>query len=347
MVALAEKYTREANSSRTRTSQNRYGARNPSPTVFLQPKNRGPARKNRILSTKYLDDSIEWYYYGYRYYSPALGRWPSRDPIGERGGLNVYGFVKNDAVDAWDFQGLWSEPVRYKEFERAYTYNGDDGPGTDLLSYLAELIHLDAGQAFGDDGWLRDLAGNAVDGIRGIKRNCWYSVPNVVHITQGDGGVDSPIVVWPGWLKGRKDEMVEYYEGKNYHVKDHSKSFAEGQNPNSVRTILKNDFNIYVWAHFGHGVGGADSGDLVFWNSTTTTKNYKSPSFFETKFRLSEVVLYSCKAGVKADEWLERFVAYTGKLWANDGTISLPLWPPWSKYKGLNGTTQSGPPSAL
>ncbi len=31
-------------------------------------------------------------YYGLRYYNPELGRWVNRDPIRERGGLNVYGF---------------------------------------------------------------------------------------------------------------------------------------------------------------------------------------------------------------------------------------------------------------
>ncbi len=33
----------------------------------------------------YADSKV--YYYGYRYYSPELGRWPSRDPIGEWGGM--------------------------------------------------------------------------------------------------------------------------------------------------------------------------------------------------------------------------------------------------------------------
>jgi RHS repeat-associated protein len=28
-------------------------------------------------------------YYGYRWYDPHTGRWPSRDPIEERGGLNL------------------------------------------------------------------------------------------------------------------------------------------------------------------------------------------------------------------------------------------------------------------
>lgn len=37
------------------------------------------------FSTKYYDAETGLYYYGYRYYSPEIGRWPSRDPIGEKG----------------------------------------------------------------------------------------------------------------------------------------------------------------------------------------------------------------------------------------------------------------------
>ena len=46
------------------------------------------------------------YYYGYRYYDPETGRWPSRDPIGERGGVNLYGFVGNNGVNRWDYLGM-------------------------------------------------------------------------------------------------------------------------------------------------------------------------------------------------------------------------------------------------
>ncbi len=35
------------------------------------------------FSTKYYDSETDLYYYGYRYYSPSLGRWISRDPIQE------------------------------------------------------------------------------------------------------------------------------------------------------------------------------------------------------------------------------------------------------------------------
>jgi RHS repeat-associated protein len=44
--------------------------------------------------------------YSYRWYDPVTGRWPSRDPIGERGGVNLYGFVGNDGVNQWDLLGL-------------------------------------------------------------------------------------------------------------------------------------------------------------------------------------------------------------------------------------------------
>jgi RHS repeat-associated protein len=37
------------------------------------------------FSTKPLDESTGLYYYGYRYYDPVTGRWPSRDPIEELG----------------------------------------------------------------------------------------------------------------------------------------------------------------------------------------------------------------------------------------------------------------------
>lgn len=39
------------------------------------------------------------------FYNPSTGRWLSRDPIGEKGGKNLYGFVQNDANDYWDTDG--------------------------------------------------------------------------------------------------------------------------------------------------------------------------------------------------------------------------------------------------
>jgi RHS repeat-associated protein len=58
------------------------------------------------FSSKYTDAETGLVYYGYRSYSPQLGRWLSRDPIEERGGTNLYGMVGNDPVNAVDVLGL-------------------------------------------------------------------------------------------------------------------------------------------------------------------------------------------------------------------------------------------------
>lgn len=63
------------------------------------------ARKSRIRP-KICRNRPGVAYYTYRYYDPLTGRWPSRDPIGEEGGVNMYGFVGNDGVNAWDVLGL-------------------------------------------------------------------------------------------------------------------------------------------------------------------------------------------------------------------------------------------------
>ena len=64
------------------------------------------------FSTKYTDGETGLVYYGFRFYSPDLGRWVNRDPIQERGGLNLYGMVSNDPVSRIDRLGLkWAIPA--------------------------------------------------------------------------------------------------------------------------------------------------------------------------------------------------------------------------------------------
>src|SRR6266498_5148024 len=60
------------------------------------------------FSTKYQDEETGLLYYGYRYLDVGTGRWLSRDPIEEEGGLSLYGLLGNDSVNKLDLLGMAS-----------------------------------------------------------------------------------------------------------------------------------------------------------------------------------------------------------------------------------------------
>jgi RHS repeat-associated protein len=58
------------------------------------------------FSSEFYDDETDLICYLFRYYDAATGRWLNRDPIRERGGINLYGFLGNAAVNVFDLLGL-------------------------------------------------------------------------------------------------------------------------------------------------------------------------------------------------------------------------------------------------
>ncbi len=95
------------------------------------------------FSTKHWDDVTGLGYWGHRWYSPGMGSWPSRDTIGEQGGLNLYGFVANYPIgfvdpvgfSVWDW-GIWPwnwfrrcDPD-YEFDNRGWSYGDTWTPGT-------------------------------------------------------------------------------------------------------------------------------------------------------------------------------------------------------------------------
>jgi len=66
----------------------------------------GTSSTNYQFTGKELDSASGLYYFPYRYYSPGIARWMTRDPLGMVDGPNVYGFVKGRPVSVFDVLGL-------------------------------------------------------------------------------------------------------------------------------------------------------------------------------------------------------------------------------------------------
>ena len=77
-------------------------------------------------SSEICDSELDLVYYNYRHYSPSLGRFLSRDPIEEQGGLNLYCFVGNMLIKFIDYLGLAfrDETLWYRQNESIFS-----GPG--------------------------------------------------------------------------------------------------------------------------------------------------------------------------------------------------------------------------
>ncbi|MDD2764144.1 MAG: hypothetical protein PHE83_09255 [Opitutaceae bacterium] len=93
------------------------------------------------FSSRYTDSETSLVYYGYRYYSPSLGRWLGRDPIGEKGGLHLYAFCGNNAINRWDYLGqlAWGATAEGISRMDAIMWQMRDGKGANpFQAYYAD-----------------------------------------------------------------------------------------------------------------------------------------------------------------------------------------------------------------
>ncbi|PYT38519.1 MAG: hypothetical protein DMG45_23335 [Acidobacteria bacterium] len=61
------------------------------------------------------DTETDLYYYRARYYNSTLQRFISEDPVGLRGGLNLFRYVHNDPVNFKDPSGHGESPWHFFE----------------------------------------------------------------------------------------------------------------------------------------------------------------------------------------------------------------------------------------
>lgn len=118
----------------------------------------GTAPNRYGFSTKPIELVTGFLYYGYRYYDPVTGRWPSRDPIEEKGGVNLYGFVENEGVNTWDYLGMSGGEITcsssckygcnaYHKFECTNGIGGRRGSTSFAIAGTGEDIDCDKAKA--------------------------------------------------------------------------------------------------------------------------------------------------------------------------------------------------------
>ncbi|MCC5789531.1 MAG: RHS repeat-associated core domain-containing protein [Opitutales bacterium] len=121
-------------------------------------------------------------YYGFRYYDSETGRWPSRDPIGEEGGLNLYGFVGNDGVNDVDVLGLTPQIKVENEFDYLSS-EGHLASGGRIKAW-----HRDAKNYYGTSLMPRNTNSSlSSNDIGTFNHSTWSSLTNQININWPSG----------------------------------------------------------------------------------------------------------------------------------------------------------------
>ncbi len=136
------------------------------------------------FSTKWQDDESGLINHGFRYYSPTFGRFINRDPIAEKGGLNLYGFCGNNGINGidvlgrgnffedighalsslWDHTGLW--------LSRHIAQNWDHG-----RRYIEMAAAIVASMYVG--AWVTDIVQFEIDTsplLRFFRKSCGFEL---------------------------------------------------------------------------------------------------------------------------------------------------------------------------
>jgi hypothetical protein len=212
--------------------------------------------------------------YQYRHYDPKTGRWPSRDPIDEEGGINLYGFVGNDGVNKWDLLGLWTQVER-----KGGTWATTCAEKYDSWDGLAEIVGLDSFEA---DRWIKNYDGPWPD------EGKTYEVPNVIAAYSAEIGLfdtASPI------LKRMENDVKATVDARE------KEGFKINRNYGSSSVALFNSLwqleGIHAIAFSGHGIGGYayDPGDPL-----DVDRFGSDPGSVKPPYKLSWIMAYHCSA---------------------------------------------------
>ena len=179
-----------------------------------------------------------------RDYTPDLARWKNRDPMGEfdtYGNYNqLYGFVKNNPINAVDYWGLeW----HINRNGNTWAIASRDDIQRDTIAILAQKIKLNSSEA---KKWLRNNDGTRISDSD-MKTKCKFNVPNKIVIAVGG---DLPSMS-EHFLVNMANDVYSQAKSKNFYVVYRYYSSIPFSN-----TQLESDMKDGLWgfALYGHGI---------------------------------------------------------------------------------------------
>jgi len=126
------------------------------------------------FSTKPEDQLTKLNYYGFRWYDTESGRWLSRDPVEERGGINLYGMAGNDSVNQWDLLGMSWKATNCRNVNTGISFSAYAGLGASasgkIKGQMCDCCNSKTGETRPDDEWSLSVQAKGQVGLGGGAR---------------------------------------------------------------------------------------------------------------------------------------------------------------------------------
>jgi RHS repeat-associated protein len=166
---------------------------------------------NLSFAGQYFDSETGLHYNYWRYYDPKLGRYLRTDPIGLRGGINLYSYVKSNPINFFDPKGLVDAGIGYYWGGGAEVFYGHSTCCENNIQFRIKLLTVCGGAGAGVRGALPvSVTAGGVSSKTGCPRTRYYfkhettfvyHAANVQGDSQGasagiDAGIYGMATIW-------------------------------------------------------------------------------------------------------------------------------------------------------